>query len=83
MSHYDVNYPTTNSQSDNDEKALKDIHEYNDKVIELIVRELTNGRVKNFQEINVAFGMVGVVGYPVHAFGRIYCTELYNDWMAD
>ena len=68
------------SQEEGDLKAIEDIRDYSPRVLGLLICELTNGRITDFQEINICFGLAGVTGYPVHAFGRVYCTKLYEEW---
>jgi hypothetical protein len=78
---YDIDYKAL-PVAEADEKAIKDLREYiSEKNWEIIIRALCNGELTRFQDINVAFGFAGVTGYPVHAFGRLYCPKMHQEWM--
>lgn len=83
MTHYEISYvdmPPVIA----DEHALKDIQEYLtpkqwDAALELAA-EVAAGRTE-FGAVRMGFTIVGVSGYPFHAFCRKYCLEAYREWM--
>jgi hypothetical protein len=74
------------TREEKDAEAIKDIKEYLsqeqwDAIMQGAGAVLQKAPGWDFQSINFMFGITGIDGFPVHAFGRRYCLEQYKQWM--
>jgi len=80
---YTINYSELDlTDAEKDERAIADMKEYlGEKRWELLhgllVSEVNEGKV-SIGDVILSLSLVGVQGFPVHAFLRTYCTEAYN-----
>lgn len=66
-----------------DVKALADIQEYTSPNQWEVIMEAVDDPTTTIAQLNVYFGILGVSGYPVHAFFRKYRLADYRAWMAE
>lgn len=78
--HTTVKYDHSNNQV-NDMNAMRDIVDYLDVKRWHILVDAARDPRKSIAEINFYLGLVGISGYPAHAFLRTFKLDAYREWM--
>lgn len=93
MTHYNISYQDYSSRHEADLAAVADIHEYLSDQAWLFVLDLARDVVDarygfgpegaTIPAFRLALNLMGIEGYPVDAFCRVFLLEAYRDWMHD
>ena len=82
MTHYNRDYNGLPPEK-KDSQAIADIKEYATRIQFSTLVDAAKESGTTIQQMGYYFGIVGIEGYPFHAFCRTYMLDRYRAWMAD
>lgn len=80
MTHYDINYKFIEDEHERIEKAIADIKEYAHPRQWSALMRTAEDPSNNCDLIALCLSLMGVSGYPVHAFLKRHRAESYQRW---